>query len=141
MSSVFISNNKKRLVMKAFTSFHFSYCPLILINRINNRNRIHEKSLRVVYNDKKATFKELLDKDKAVSIHTRNLQIIVTEEFKVKIGEFPSTIHEISQIDDCDNSNLWKNREFEPCNHKTVFYVTEIISILVPKLWIILPNE
>ena len=58
---------------------------------LNNKiNRIHEKSLRVVYNDKKATFKELLDKDKAVSIHTKNFQILVTEMFKVKIGESPS---------------------------------------------------
>ena len=58
---------------------------------LNNKiNRIHEKSLRVVYNDKKATFKELLDKDKAVSIHTKNFQILVTEMYKVKIGESPS---------------------------------------------------
>ena len=27
---------------------------------------------------KKATFKELLDKDKTLSMHTRNLQILVT---------------------------------------------------------------
>ena len=52
----------------------------------NKINRIHERSLRLVYNDKKATFKELLDKDKAVSMHTRNLQILVTEIFKVKLG-------------------------------------------------------
>ena len=59
-------------------------------------NRIDERSLRVVYNDKKkATFKELLDKDKAVSMHTRNLQILVTEMVKVKIGESPSMMHEI----------------------------------------------
>ena len=58
---------------------------------LNNKiNRIHEKSLRVVYNDKKATLKELLDKGKAVSIHTKNFQILVTEMFKVKIGESPS---------------------------------------------------
>ena len=43
---------------------------------------------------KKATFKELLDKDKTVSIHTRNLQILVTEMFKVNIGESPSIMHE-----------------------------------------------
>ena len=38
---------------------------------------------------KKVIFKDLLDKDKAVSIHIRNLQILVTEIFKVKIGESP----------------------------------------------------
>ena len=75
--------------MKAFISFIFSYCPLIWMNHSrtldNKIKRIQERSLRVVRNDKKATFKELLDKAKAVSIHTRNLQILVTEMFEVKI--------------------------------------------------------
>ena len=76
--------------MKAFISFLFSYCPLIWMNHSrtldNKIKRIQERSLRVLRNDKKATFKELLDKAKAVSIHTRNLQILVTEMFKVKLG-------------------------------------------------------
>ena len=76
--------------MKAFISFLFSYCPLIWMNHSrtldNKIKRIQERSLRVVRNDKKATFKELLDKAKAVSIHTRNFQILVTEMFKVKLG-------------------------------------------------------
>ena len=75
--------------MKAFISSQFSYCPLTWMNHsrtLNNKiNRIHERSLRVVCNNKNFTFKELLDKDKAVSIPTRNLQILVTEMFKVKI--------------------------------------------------------
>ena len=73
--SSFISTNKKRLVMKPFVSSHLSYCPLIWMNHsrtLNNKtNRIHERSFQVVYNDKEATFKELLDKDKAVSINTK----------------------------------------------------------------------
>ena len=76
--------------MKAFISFLFSYCPVIWMNHFrtldNKIKRIQERSLRVVRNDKKATFKELLDKAKAVSIHTRNMQILVTEIFKVKLG-------------------------------------------------------
>ena len=89
-----MSTNKKRVNAKAFISSQFSYCPLIWMNhyrKLNNKiNRIHERSRRVVYNDKKVTSKELLDKDKAVSMHTRNLQILVNEMFKVKIEESPS---------------------------------------------------
>ena len=63
--SSFMSTNKKRLVMKVFISSQFSYCPLIWMNHsrtLNSKiNRIHERLLRVVYSDKKATFKELLD--------------------------------------------------------------------------------
>ena len=95
----------------------------------------------MVYNDKKTTFKDLLDKDKAVSIHTRKLQILVTEMFKVKIGESPSMMHEIFQIDDSNNFNLRKISGFKPGNSKTVYYGIETISILGPILWIILPDE
>ena len=119
--------------MKNFISPQFNYCPLIWMNHsrtLNNKiNRIHERSLRVVCNDKNFTFKELLDKDKAVSIHTRNLQILVTEMFKVKIGESPSIMHEMFQVDDSNDFNLRKNREFKPGNPKTVYYGTKIISV------------
>ena len=71
---------------------------------LNNKiNRIHERSLRVVYNDKNATFKKLLDQDKVVSIHTRNLQMLVSKMFKVNIGESPSMMHEIFQMHDFNN--------------------------------------
>ena len=90
---------------------------------------------------KKATFKELLDKYKAVSMHTRNLQILVTEIFKVKIGESQPIMHEIFQIGDSNNFNLRKNWGFKPGNPKTVDYGAEAITVLGPKLWIILPDK
>ena len=61
--------------------------------------------------------------------------------FKVKISESPSITHEIFQIDDSNNFNLRKNRGFKPGNPKKVYYGTETISVLGPKLWIILPGE
>ena len=73
---------------------------------------------------------------------TRNLQILITEMFKVKIGESPSIMHEIIQTDDSNNFNLRKNRGFKSDNPKTVYYGTETISVLEPpKLRIILPDE
>ena len=41
---------------------------------------------------------------------------------------------------DSNNFNLRKNRRFKPGNPKTVYYGTETISVLAPKLWIILPD-
>ena len=50
-----------------------------LIN--NNINRLHGRCLRISYNDKTLPFADLLDKDGSVTIHTKNLQVIVTEMF------------------------------------------------------------
>ena len=89
---------------------------------------------------KKATFNELLDKEKVVNIHTRKFQILDTEMFKVEIGESPSAMHQIFQTHDSNNFSLKKNRVFKPGNPKTVYYGTETVSVLGPKLWIILPD-
>ena len=122
--------------MKASTASQFSYYPLIWMNNSttltlmrmknsrtlsNKINRIHDRSLRVVDNYKKATFKDLLDKDKTVSIRTRNLQTLVAAMFKVKIGESPSIMHEIFLIDNSNNYNVRKNRGFNAGNPKTVY--------------------
>ena len=88
----------------------------------------------MAYNDKKAILKELIDKVKPVSLHTRNLQIPVTEMFQVKIGEFLFITHEIFSIGNSNTYNLIKSRGFKPRNLKTVYHGTEIISVSGSKL-------
>ena len=75
---------KRRILMNAFITSQFSYCPLVWMSHsraMNNRiNKIHEKALRLVYKDKtNLSLDDLLKKDKSVSIHQRNLQILATE--------------------------------------------------------------
>ena len=65
----------------------------------------------------------------------------VNEMLKVKIGESSSIMHEIFQIQYSNNYNLRKNRGFKPGNSKAVYYGSETIYILQPKLFIILPDE
>ena len=44
--------------------------------KINTQtNKLHERGLRLVYNDKNSSFRELLEKDISVTIHDRNVQI------------------------------------------------------------------
>ena len=57
---------KKRILMNAFFKSQFNYCTLVWVccNRSLNTliNRLHERCLRVVYNDKKSNFNELISK-------------------------------------------------------------------------------
>ena len=77
--SSLLDPEKKRLVFNAVIKSHFNYCPLIWMfssRRSNNLiNRIHERSLRTVYNDTISTFQELLKHNRSVSIHHKNIQI------------------------------------------------------------------
>ena len=47
-------------------------------------NHIHERALRLTYNDYKSTFEELLKNDKSLSIHHRNIHQVAIEMYKVK---------------------------------------------------------
>ena len=53
--------------MNSFFNSQFNYCPLVWMfhsRSINNKiNRLHERVLRIVYNDFKSSFKNLLEKD------------------------------------------------------------------------------
>ena len=61
--------------------------------RLNNKiNSIHERALRITYQDHISTFQELLNKDNSVSIHHRNLQTLATEMFKIHTGLSPDIL-------------------------------------------------
>ena len=83
-------NKKKRLIlMNAFLTSQFSYFPLVWMSHsrtMKNRiNKIHKKALRFVYRDEKnLSLDDLLKKDKSVSIHQRNLQILAKEIYKFR---------------------------------------------------------
>ena len=84
----YMSFDKKRILLKTFITSQFNYCPLVWMchsRGLNNRmNNLHERALRIVYQDKKSDFETLLKNDKSVTIHVRNLHYLVTEVYKVK---------------------------------------------------------
>ena len=84
----YIPQTQKRLLMNAYFMSQFGYCPLVWMNHsraLNNRiNGLHKRALSLVYNDFSSSFSELLEKDKSVTIHHRNLQTLAYEIFKVK---------------------------------------------------------
>ena len=79
----YMSLEKKKLLMNSFFNAQFNYCPLIwmLHSRSNNNmiKQLHERCLRIIYNDKQSSFEELLIKDGTVSMHHRNIQTFASE--------------------------------------------------------------
>ena len=122
----------------------FGYCPLIWMfhsRRLNNKiNSIHERALRITYQDHVSTFQELLNKDKAVSIHHRNLQALATEMFKIHRGLSPDILREII-VPKISLYNLRRNNTFERRQVHSVYYGTESLSFLGPKIWDLVPLE
>ena len=85
--------SKRCLLVNAFFYSQFNYCQFVWMcnNRTNNNkiNCLHERCLRLIYNDKKSSFEVLLQKDGCGSIHHRNLRTLAVELFKVFKGLSP----------------------------------------------------
>ena len=73
--------------------------------RINNRiNKLHERALRLAYNDKSSSLPELLEKDNPVTIHERNIHVLLPEIFTC--GAAPELMTEIFKLE--DHSYDWR---------------------------------
>ena len=83
---------------------------------------------------KRHPFEELLEYDKPVSIHTRNLQILATEIFKVYRNMSPPIFSKLFRRRDIDY-NLRSSSNFVVQNVKSVFHGNESVSYLGPKIW------
>ena len=94
--------HKRHILLKTFIESQFSYCPLVWMFcscKMNNKiNRIHERALRIVYQDYESTFDELLAKDKSLRFHHRNIHQVAIEMFKVKQGLSPSIMEDIWEL-------------------------------------------
>ena len=103
-----MSLSKKCPLINAFFNSQFNYCPLICHSRENNNkiSRLHERCLRIIYNDKRSSFNALLEKDGSVSIHERNIKILTTEMFKVSKNLAPPQMHEIFKLKDWSHYNF-----------------------------------
>ena len=95
----YMSLQKRRTIIKSFVTSQFSYCPLIFMfrsRRLNNKiNSMHERALRITYQDNKSTFHKLLNKDNSIAINHRNLQVLATKMFEIQRNLSPEILREI----------------------------------------------
>ena len=135
---------KRGITMKSFVTSQFGYCPLIWMfhsRRLNNKiNSIHERALRITYQDHVSTFQELLNKDNSVSIHHRNLQALATEMFKIHRVLSPDILREIF-VPKISLYNLRRDNTFERLQVHSAYHGTESLSFLGPKIWDLAPLE
>ena len=128
------------MISKAFIASYFGYCPLVWMmfhsRKLNSRvNKLHERALRIVYQDYTSSFTELLEKDNSTTIHNRNIQLLATELFKVKNGLSQPFMNEIFVENPEHYYDLRKKTEFKRNNVKMMYNRTETVIFLGPKTW------
>ena len=141
-ASTYMPKEKTRMVMRAFIMSQFSYCPLIWMfhdRRVNTKiNYIHERALRIAYQDRTSTFEELLITDNSVSIHQRNLQLLVTEIYRTRMNLSPPFMKEIF-VEREIQYNLRVTNNIYARKPRTTAYGLENVSFLGQNLWRDLP--
>ena len=77
-------------------------------SRIRNSkiNRLHERYLRLIHNDKRSSFHEPLERDSSVSIHKRNLCFTGIEMFKIMKGKAPTVVREMFTLNKKRDTNF-----------------------------------
>ena len=95
-----VETSKRRVLVNVFITSQFSYCSLIWMFRsrrmVHGINKIHERALHLIYSsDSKLTFKELLDKNKTVSIHQKKLTSTSRSKIQSKAKYFTKNIKRI----------------------------------------------
>ena len=158
--SKFMSQQKRKTLMRTFFESQFNYCPLIWMfcsRHSNHRiNKLHERALRIAYNDYFSDFSDLLIKDNAVTIHQRNLRSLAIEMYKITNNLCPAFIKDLmteisvpynsrstTQVTEDINGGVKYN---EKSNYmipetKTVSFGLESIRYLGPKIWMLVPDE
>ena len=139
----YLSFKQRRLLYKSFIESQFKYCPLIWMfhSRSSNHkiNRLHERSLRLVYNDFDSSFNDLLKKDGSFNIHHQNIQGLAIEIYKSLHG-----LSEHGVLDDLlvvKNNNLRSNGDLSKQSARTVSYGINSLKCFAPHIWNSIPIE
>ena len=79
----------------------FNYYPLVWMyysrHSINLINRVHERGLRLTYrNESNKEFQQILREKNEPKIHQKNLQVLMTEVYKINCIRYSTTNKELA---------------------------------------------
>ena len=102
-------------------------------------NHIHERALLFANKDYQTDFESLLEQRNLVSIHVKNLQLLMTQIYKTKSGLSPPFMKDIF-AEWNTGYNLRHGKALQLPKGHTTTYGIETISFLGNRLWSTLPN-
>ena len=121
-----------------------NYCPLVwmFFRRSSSGliNKVQERALCITCNDQLTDFKSFLSNHNEITIHQRNLQVLMTEIYKILNHIAPPIMSSLFEI----GENTHNTRYFQVLSNesrRTVNCGLENICNIAPFLWANLPAE
>ena len=132
--------------MKVFNSFvraNLNYCPLVWINRnktdLCRLERVQERAIRQVYNDKTSSYCDLLSRARVVSVLTKWQRTLAIEVYKAINGQSPPYIQDLFKIKHTPY-DLQASKIVTQSKCKSTTYDLNSLSYQGAKLWNNLPD-
>ena len=140
----FLKFEKKRVLIKVYFESQFKYCPLLWKfheRQVNNKiNRVHERALRIIYEDNTSSFHTLLENDVLFSVHNRNIQQLALEMYKITKGLSPTAIS--SLFLKCSNNRHTRSQsDLLVSQINEVYFGQNPIRYLKPLIWNLIPTS
>ena len=136
----YLTEDQKLLLLNSVVKSQFSYCPLIWMftsRYLNNAlNSIHERALRLIYNDYELPFDRILEDNKQKSIHQKNIESLAIQIYKFQAGLTPLIMSDLVVT----RKNNY-NQELESSHKRTVKFGTETISYREPQICKLIPER
>ena len=98
------------------------------------------KDAHALFSDSVSSFEDLLDKDRSVSVHVKNIKTLAIETFKVSNKLTVPLMNEIF-VRRNNAYNVHKPSEFVRPKVHSIFHGKESISYLGPQIWDMIPVE
>ena len=140
----YLDFKKLRLLLKTFFDSQFKYCPLtwMFYNRTTNNkiNKLHERALRLVYDDYLSAFEELLEKDNSFTVHHYNIQTLCIELCKVFSGQSQTIFSDLFERKNI-NYNLRSQPDFVIPQVKSVYKGLNSLRYFGPIIWNLIPKK
>ena len=141
----YLTIDKQKVLLNLFITAQSNYCPLILTcysRTLNTKTKkIQEPALRIVYNNYKSDFKELLEWDHSFTIHERNIQHFATEAYKAKNELSPVIMNDVFQSSKNSAFELISGNHLQRTNIQTAHFGSKSIKTLEAKVWDLIPAE
>ena len=116
------------------------YFPLGWMFCNNLINKMRERSLRISSKDQKSNYHNLLETHNELTIHERNLQVLMTEIYKIVKGLSPPVMDSLFEF--WSNKYIIRNLQVLSTDfRRTVNYGIETITYRAPSLWAKLPSK
>ena len=110
--------------------------------KLNNKiNKLHERCLRLVYNNNTSTYEKPVETENSVSVHFRNVQALAIELYKVVNGFSPDIMNNVFPLKENLRYNTRSKTTFHSRDIRTVHFGFETLLHLAPKIWELVPEE